>query len=326
MSEGRRHCSYKGTHGGCEGPVVPGSLYCFWHDPEVDKSGDDLREQLELRAQTGVPMEGFILRKANLEQLNLVSRTSQPCCLIHSDLSRSNLSNAHLYKVNLSGSRLLKADLSEANLHRANLSGCNLLGVNLKSSRLEHVEWGQDLYQAEVARRVEKIREKDKAMILYEEAEEVARNIRKNCEDQGLFNAAGRFFHKEMIFRRYQMPLLSGQRAISKGADLVIGYGEKPARIVLFSALFIFLCSLFYFMAGLNDSNRLIVFDREQSILANFNTWLECLYFSVVTFTTLGYGDLTPQGPSRLCAALEAFTGSFSLALFVVVVVKKMTR
>ncbi|WP_373689732.1 ion channel [Rheinheimera sp.] len=40
----------------------------------------------------------------------------------------------------------------------------------------------------------------------------------------------------------------------------------------------------------------------------------------------MGYGDITPIGVSRLVAAVEAFTGSFTIALFVVVFVKKMTR
>ena len=55
-------------------------------------------------------------------------------------------------------------------------------------------------------------------------------------------------------------------------------------------------------------------------------TLIKLMYFSVVTFTTLGYGDLVPVGPSRIIAAIEAFAGSFTLALFVVVFVKKMTR
>jgi hypothetical protein len=50
------------------------------------------------------------------------------------------------------------------------------------------------------------------------------------------------------------------------------------------------------------------------------------LYYSMVTLTTLGYGDFTPVGISRAIAAIEAFTGSFTIALFVVVFVKKMTR
>ncbi len=35
----------------------------------------------------------------------------------------------------------------------------------------------------------------------------------------------------------------------------------------------------------------------------------ECIYFSVVTFTSLGYGDLVPQGFARVIAGLEALFG-----------------
>lgn len=35
----------------------------------------------------------------------------------------------------------------------------------------------------------------------------------------------------------------------------------------------------------------------------------ECVYFSSVTFTTLGFGDVSPVGPLRLLAGAEALTG-----------------
>lgn len=34
-----------------------------------------------------------------------------------------------------------------------------------------------------------------------------------------------------------------------------------------------------------------------------------CLYFSAETFTSLGFGDLTPTGPLRLLAGVEALNG-----------------
>jgi len=37
-------------------------------------------------------------------------------------------------------------------------------------------------------------------------------------------------------------------------------------------------------------------------------------------------GDFNPMGISRTIAVIEAFTGSFTIALFVVVFVKKITR
>jgi hypothetical protein len=34
-----------------------------------------------------------------------------------------------------------------------------------------------------------------------------------------------------------------------------------------------------------------------------------CLYFSAETFTSLGFGDITPKGPVRLLAGVEALNG-----------------
>jgi hypothetical protein len=46
----------------------------------------------------------------------------------------------------------------------------------------------------------------------------------------------------------------------------------------------------------------------------------------VVTFTTLGNGDIHPVGYSHYLASAEALTGAFFMALFVVVFVRKMAR
>lgn len=54
--------------------------------------------------------------------------------------------------------------------------------------------------------------------------------------------------------------------------------------------------------------------------------FLNCLYFSFVTFTTLGYGDLHPVGITKTFATIEAFTGVFMLALFVLTMGRKMMR
>jgi hypothetical protein len=38
-------------------------------------------------------------------------------------------------------------------------------------------------------------------------------------------------------------------------------------------------------------------------------SFANCLYFSAETFTSLGFGDLTPVGPVRLLAGVEALNG-----------------
>ena len=50
----------------------------------------------------------------------------------------------------------------------------------------------------------------------------------------------------------------------------------------------------------------------------------EALYFSLVTYATLGYGDVVIEGPHRLLSGLEAVTGvimlGWSTALVVIVI------
>ncbi len=305
----------------CQDSLLGGSEYCFWHDQSVDKSGDEVKSLLEERAETGRPMEGFYLKGANLENLDLAYRKGQRIQLIKSNLNRANLHNAHLYKIDLSDSNLLKADLSLANMHCADLTGCNLLGVNLDGCRLEYAQWGKKIYQ-----QLQAETHPHNATVFFQEAEEVARNIRKNCENQGLLDTAGQFFYQEMVLRRMGLPKGSFERLFSGLVDNVCGYGEKPIRVILFSGLLVFFCSLVYYFAGIQDGGVVIQYQPESGLASNVIGWLDSLYFSVVTFTTLGYGDLIPLGFSRIIAAFEAFIGSFSLALFVVVFVKKMTR
>ena len=46
--------------------------------------------------------------------------------------------------------------------------------------------------------------------------------------------------------------------------------------------------------------------------------WNELLYFSLVTLTTLGYGDITPLGAvARIWSALEALVGTLYLAVLI---------
>ena len=42
--------------------------------------------------------------------------------------------------------------------------------------------------------------------------------------------------------------------------------------------------------------------------------WQDFFYFSAVTYTSTGYGDLTPTGNLRLLATIEALTGMIMIA------------
>ncbi|UTW06368.1 ion channel [Pseudomonas benzenivorans] len=300
----------------------------YWRAPGADKRQvKELRAALEQRARSGQPMTGFQLKGAGLAGIDLVNHGSHHGFILReADLYRADLQNAHLFALDLRGSSLMKADLRHANLHCADLRDCNLLGIRLDGARLDNVIWDRQLLQERKGRELYHRGNVAAALELFQEAEETYRNLRLHLERAGLFEQAGMFFHREMVVRRLQMPRYSWQRLLSWLVDLFSGYGEKPLNVVLFSLGLIGLCGLLYFLVGVNQGDHRLGLDLDQGLLDNLGDLLDCLYFSVVTFTTLGYGDISPHGLARPLAAFEAFVGSFTMALFVVVFVKKMTR
>lgn len=96
---------------------------------------------------------------------------------------------------------------------------------------------------------------------------------------------------------------------------LAWGYGERPVRTLFAALLIIAISAVFYMFAGVMKDGMFIN-----------PSYLESLYFSVVTFTTLGYGDMAPVGVSRVIAMLEAFCGIVFMPLFIVGLSRKYLR
>ena len=63
---------------------------------------------------------------------------------------------------------------------------------------------------------------------------------------------------------------------------------------------------VYYYLLSLGDVGY---------IIGNFdNSLYDCVYFSFVNYTSLGYGDLVPDGDIRYTAGLEALTGLVLIA------------
>jgi hypothetical protein len=90
------------------------------------------------------------------------------------------------------------------------------------------------------------------------------------------------------------------------------GYGQKPFQLIKISVLVILLLGLFYSFFPQNFSTS-----HADTNECYFTTLFNSMYFSVVTFTTLGYGDLSPIGFLRFFAALEALFGAITLGFLV---------
>ena len=323
----KKICAYEDNEGFVCNEHANESGLCFWHDPSQDKSGPKVKEKLEQYVRSGEQTRGIILKHADLRQVNLVNHhKKQGFDFSYADLYRAKLECAHLFNIRLDHASLMKANLTAANINCASLRDCNLLGVRWHECKIENIKLGKELRQQRLAKVANQKKAFDDAADLYEQAEEIYRDLRKHSEREGLFSLSGDLIQKELTVRRMRMPKFSFKRLGSKIVDVFCGYGEAPLRIVFISIIMIIICASIYTFTGLNYQGNIIAYGSDKPILENISLFLSCLYYSVVTFTTLGYGDFTPIGYSRAVAAIEAFTGSFTIALFVVVFVKKMTR
>ena len=112
-------------------------------------------------------------------------------------------------------------------------------------------------------------------------------------------------------------------------SNFIYQYGESPRRVIRFALIIIFLFAFILNFSGIVNSDRtnmIIEFIKKSQgdeyalryLGATLGNFLDCLYFSVVTFTTLGYGDFQPAvGASRFFVSLESIIGAFTMALFV---------
>lgn len=88
-------------------------------------------------------------------------------------------------------------------------------------------------------------------------------------------------------------------------------YGQEPKRLIFITLLSFFLFGLYY--SFFPDNFKGMELTGQPYWKVFFNTQ----YYSVVTFTTLGYGDLSPIGFVKIFAACEALLGAITLGFLV---------
>ena len=123
------------------------------------------------------------------------------------------------------------------------------------------------------------------------------------------------------------MPRWSAARAWSVLVDLLCAYGESPPRVIVSTLVLNFLCAVAYFFTGILGPEGIVQFDPEAGLGTNLIYFLDCFYYSITVFTSLGYNNEARQSwIVRPLAGAQAFSGAFMMALFVVVFAKKMMR
>lgn len=100
-------------------------------------------------------------------------------------------------------------------------------------------------------------------------------------------------------------------------------YATSPARVLasLFTVYLLF--SLLHITCPYIMNTTISCIDPKSNFIIKV---LDTFYYSLITFSTVGYGDCTPTGFLKFIAAIEGFIGPFMLSYFTVAFARKILR
>ncbi|MDZ7375076.1 MAG: ion channel, partial [candidate division KSB1 bacterium] len=106
--------------------------------------------------------------------------------------------------------------------------------------------------------------------------------------------------------------------------DLGSGYGTRPMNIAITTLIIILLFGGIYYLG----SDQIMVAGNPLSLSSPIERLVFCLYFSAVSFVTLGAENLSPNYYSWLkyVVTFQAFLGFFLMTLFVATFTRKVIR
>jgi hypothetical protein len=342
-ARGERRCQHEVLAGRRCGlpaaePEDGGRPRCLLHGGKA--AGVTTTQGLEYAVAHGADLTGARLAGFDLSGLNLSGAK-----LDGADLSRCNLRGVDLRGASLRGATLTEAKIEgHADLRSADLSGADLRGMYLDpEARAADVRWtrgdGDVICIERQAREALAGRKDEEALDLFGAAERLYRQIKRNYQEAGDYHTAGRFFIREMECQRAQMsirtpanPKASGyQRLLWWGMYHGAGYGEWPGRIIISAMAFVlFFAFLHAYVCGFSDGVHGVHvgpgIDWIPSV-EGFWAFMSAVYFSMVTFTSLGYGDIHPiNGYGRAAASVEVFVGVLTMSLILVTIVRRWSR
>jgi len=270
------------------------------------------------------------------------------------DFSSANIEEGDFTNANLRNCKMDK----KTNLYQCWFYGAEIEGSKLKFAIQSFFRSDKELIPFPEERDAIEAKTVEEAKEKLEEGRTIYLDFKNYLTNQGMYEKSSEFFIREREMNRqlikYRIKSWKGCEEEEKGKDEKIPlykaywlcllqfmdwfkenledgvsfifysvlyhfgrYGEKPHYIIAWSSLMILMFGILYGIGGGVEGAGGEGF---------YESARNYIYFSIVTFTTLGYGDLKPLGWWRILAGLEAVFGAFAMAYFVVSWMRKVTR
>jgi hypothetical protein len=122
-----------------------------------------------------------------------------------------------------------------------------------------------------------------------------------------------------IVFLHYEVLNL-----LSRTLARLVWVGRPRIALLFFTLLIVHIVEIWIFACGFIFAEWLVGLGELKG--EHGSGMLDYVYFSSMTFTTVGYGDLVPTGPIRFLAAMEALSGLMLITWSASFIYLEMTR
>lgn len=249
------------------------------------------------------------------------------------DFTDTNLQGSDLKHTDLEGAIFVRTNLFNSNLTNSKPHGAVFTNVQIndntkfqsKSERENNANWWQKgplfpfqrcSYDPEYSKQDGSvdIEQLGKAADTYQKYEKIARENAQPSLQRAMF-----VLRQDMQCKRHWCKGEYFKWTLSRISRVIFKYGESLTRISIWAVLTIVTYAVLYVQFGL----------IEEVGGESVNSVTDALYFSTLTFTTLGLGDFRPEPTSevaRLLVTSQAAFGAILIAVFVFVLGRRAAR
>lgn len=246
---------------------------------------------------------------------------------VNCDLSMSIFEKSHFYfsrfeSVNFKDAIFLDVSFDTVHICESDLRNTKFLKPKFIEfyfeDALQKTQVSKNTYLDQINMNIKEAREVRFAADVYSQFSELFENSK-------LMDLSGEYFY---LYKTTESLNLTGLAKFKSFiGKITCGYGERPFFSLLTSLGLVFTCGTLYMFFGVNINNEVIAFRPTlQAPLPPLDQLIIWYHFSLVTFSTVGYGNVVPVGGSLIVSAFEMVLGIIMVGIWVSTLVRKMVR
>ena len=287
-----------------------------------------------IKVVKNVDLDNIKFKGINFECIEFENCSFENCIFINCKFKIARFINCNMQNIIFKDLSINEIIIENSNLKKSIFSNCDIDDItfkdcNLKSFKLIESSICKFEFDDSLVSKFDEDTFFDKLDIKDKEGNyKFYRAIAYKFQQNNLLNHHGEYFYLYKIMERKTLKGINKFK--SYALWLICGYGERPTYALITSLEIIFIFTILYMIFGLSLENEIISY--KEIYLANkplslvIDDFIRSFHFSIVTFTTVGYGDITPIGYSILLSGIQMFLGVTMVGIWTATLARKINR